>query len=335
MTWFEYFFSKLPEDIQEKVKNLNQNEQYYPEKTVYEHMKLVFNYLLKNYYHIYPKEQFMHKNVYNDYDYTVLYTAIFHDLGKIDTTTEENGKIRSIGHEIKSLEYVDKYIKSYIEKVGLFCNINKLKNIVKDHMKVQNYFIMKDNKKKLFKNKYYFNDLMFFSKADKVSYNFFNPSQKTFIMLCGIPGSGKSSYLKKLDYNEKKKTIVFSPDQIKLEKYGDINNQEHNKEIFDYIKQRIKEELNQNNYDIIVLDATNVDSKLRNLFIKELPVNIKKILYVFIISPFTAYARIQDDLRNKKIRANVPFETILNFYLKLQKDFSTINYEPFDKIIIR
>ena len=58
------------------------------------------------------------------------------------------------------------------------------------------------------------------------------------ILLIGIPGSGKSFYAKKYDYDRifKHNTTILSSDQIRKEILGDENDQTHNDEVFDYIK---------------------------------------------------------------------------------------------------
>ena len=88
----------------------------------------------------------------------------------------------------------------------------------------------------------------------------------TLYMLCGLSGSGKSEYAKFL--SEVHNVSIFSSDSLREELYGDINDQSHNNELFQELHRRIKLCL-KNGCDAIY-DATNIKSKLRIAFLKEL-----------------------------------------------------------------
>lgn len=49
-------------------------------------------------------------------------------------------------------------------------------------------------------------------------------------MLVGLPASGKSTYAKKL--SKKENAIILSSDELRKELFGNINNQNHNAEVF-------------------------------------------------------------------------------------------------------
>lgn len=87
-----------------------------------------------------------------------------------------------------------------------------------------------------------------------------------FTMLCGLPGSGKSTYAKKL--SQETKSIVCSSDAIREELCGDENLQENNEDVFKILHKRIKENLKIGNN--VVYDATNINSKRRRAFLSEL-----------------------------------------------------------------
>ena len=60
-------------------------------------------------------------------------------------------------------------------------------------------------------------------------------------MMVGLPGSGKSTateYFAKV-YNAN----IHSSDDIREEIFGDVNDQEHNKEVFEILHKRIKEDI--------------------------------------------------------------------------------------------
>ena len=83
--------------------------------------------------------------------------------------------------------------------------------------------------------------------------------------LVGLPASGKSTWAKNMVDND---TILLSSDNLREELYGDINNQEHNGELFQEINKRVKNLLKQGKD--VIYDATNISSKRRISFLKEL-----------------------------------------------------------------
>src|SRR5574344_1183980 len=81
------------------------------------------------------------------------------------------------------------------------------------------------------------------------------------ILMVGVCGSGKSTKAKELavKYN----ATIISSDSIRAELY-DINDQEHNNEVFDLLHKRVRELL-KNDINVIV-DATNITMKSRRKF---------------------------------------------------------------------
>jgi predicted kinase len=81
------------------------------------------------------------------------------------------------------------------------------------------------------------------------------------ILLCGVPGSGKTTYAK--DYVERNSnTIHLSSDAIRKELYGDESIQGNPGEVFTLMQKRAIEALN-NGIDVIY-DATNITRKDRS-----------------------------------------------------------------------
>jgi predicted kinase len=84
------------------------------------------------------------------------------------------------------------------------------------------------------------------------------------IILCGIPGSGKSTYAK--DYIEQNpNTIHLSSDAIRKELYGDENIQGNPGDVFSLMQKRAIEALN--NGCNVIYDATNITRKDRSSII--------------------------------------------------------------------
>ena len=83
-----------------------------------------------------------------------------------------------------------------------------------------------------------------------------------FIMLVGLPGSGKSTCAEKL---KKEGYIIHSSDTIREELTGDVNSQENNLEVFDILHKKVKEDLKSGHS--CVYDATNMSMKRRKAFL--------------------------------------------------------------------
>jgi predicted kinase len=85
-------------------------------------------------------------------------------------------------------------------------------------------------------------------------------NRSKLIILCGISGSGKSTYAK--DYIERNgNAIRLSSDAVRKELYGDENIQGNPGEVFTLMQKRAVEALN-NGYDVIY-DCTNITRKDR------------------------------------------------------------------------
>ena len=81
------------------------------------------------------------------------------------------------------------------------------------------------------------------------------------IILCGIPGSGKSTYAKNYISDCTKNTIHLSSDSIRAELYGNESIQGNPSEVFSLMQKRAVDALN-NGCDVIY-DATNITRKDR------------------------------------------------------------------------
>ena len=83
------------------------------------------------------------------------------------------------------------------------------------------------------------------------------------ILLIGIPGSGKSFYAKKYDYDRifKHNTTILSSDKVRKEILGDENDQTRNDEVFDYIIKTAVKKLELGHR--VIIDATNITRKSR------------------------------------------------------------------------
>jgi len=152
---FEELINRLPNDIVAMLNATDQNPEWHPEGNVYIHT-----------YQVFMLAQYMHPNSPH-----LLVSAIMHDLGKIDNTaivTQDDGseKIRAIGHEYKSLDYIKEYWELYKD---IEPDFDRVFEVTKNHMKAH-YFIngqmSRPFKRKKFEDNKYFSDIMKFSTLD-------------------------------------------------------------------------------------------------------------------------------------------------------------------------
>lgn len=92
------------------------------------------------------------------------------------------------------------------------------------------------------------------------------------ILLCGIPGSGKTTYAEKY-IEEHPGTIHLSSDKIREELWGNEATQGDNNEVFSLMQNRAIEALN--NGQSVVYDATNITRKDRSYIISMCPKFVK------------------------------------------------------------
>lgn len=82
----------------------------------------------------------------------------------------------------------------------------------------------------------------------------------SFIMLVGLPGSGKSTYARRYKENDPAAVIVSS-DEIRQELWGDANDQQNPGDVFNLMMQRSVAALNEGRN--VIYDATNLSAKAR------------------------------------------------------------------------
>lgn len=145
------------------------------------------------------------------------------------------------------------------------------------------------------------------------------------IIMCGISGSGKSTKAKEL--KEEYNAVIISTDEIREKVFKDVNDQEHNKEVFRiaYDEINIFIELSYN----VIFDATNIKFSS----IKELKKNIKswndidKILYV-IDTPLEK-AIEQNNARDRVVPIEVIIRQVKTFKSnrdKIIKEFEDVRF---------
>ena len=139
--------------------------------------------------------------------------------------------------------------------------------------------------------------------------------EKTLIMLCGCPGSGKSTWTQQ--YKENKKVVIISRDEIRFrlvsenEEYFSKENQ-----VFNIFISEINKALQDTEHNIIIIDATHISRKSRAKVLNRL--NLSNIT----LEAITFHPSLNECLeRNKQRegRARIPDSAIINMYKNYQK----------------
>lgn len=142
------------------------------------------------------------------------------------------------------------------------------------------------------------------------------------ILLCGIPGSGKSNYSLKIA--KKHDVKIFSSDDLREELFGDVNNQDNNVKLFEELHKRIKCCLREGKSAIY--DACNISYKRRMAFLAELKNIPCEKICVLIATPYEECLE-----RNSKRDRHVPEHVIERMYRQFNIPYW---YEGWDDIQI-
>ena len=126
-----------------------------------------------------------------------------------------------------------------------------------------------------------------------------------FLMLVGLPCSGKSTKSKELA--EKYSATIFSSDSLREEMFEDVNDQTHNQELFAELHRRIKDCLK--NGKSALYDACNINYKRRMTFLAELKNIPCEKICVLMATPYSVCIR-----RNKVRERQVPVQVIHKMY---------------------
>ena len=145
------------------------------------------------------------------------------------------------------------------------------------------------------------------------------------VVTVGLPSSGKTSWVDDfIGENQGKAIDVISSDKIREEVFNDIEDQNHNSEVFDLMKRRTKESLSQGH--IAIYEATNISSKRRRALLKELNKYYDKAICLFKYKRLTA-CQIDNEKRDREVPSNVIDRMYRNFEIPHKS-------EGFDEIIV-
>ena len=139
------------------------------------------------------------------------------------------------------------------------------------------------------------------------------------ILMIGLPGSGKSTYVKnKYDYSRifYKNTTILSSDEIRKQLYGDENDQTHNEEVFQYIKDTSVKKLEKGQR--VIIDATNLTRKARQSITDYVDQKLSFYEYGFIKFIVVATPYYQCLENNRKRSRQVPENVIKRMYKQFE-----------------
>jgi len=306
---FDEFFNYLPEDIQIKLEKTIQDAKHHAEGCVKNHIKMIFEYIQDN---------------YNE-DLDLLICAMFHDLGKIDTTKvfekKDGIRIHAIGHEDYAQSYINLY-KLYFASLENYDSIdwNKVSYICKNHMRAHMYYsgrISKPAKRQAMEEHEYFEDLMRFERADENG-SIHGETQRFVIVALGIPGAGKTTWRRKfIEEHKDQNWKVICPDDMREAITGSISNITQDSKVWTHVYGKLDDILYNTN-DSIIFDSTAVNIKTQKQI--EYICNTYKVAIIYKIfecDKDDAVLRIATDLANDVNRSNVPNEIVW----KMSKSF--------------
>ncbi|MBM7703454.1 AAA family ATPase [Metabacillus iocasae] len=117
----------------------------------------------------------------------------------------------------------------------------------------------------------------------------------TFIMLIGLPGSGKSTFAVTLA--EVHNAIILSSDAIREELFQKMDHQEDNNLIFETMNKRANHLIG--NGENVIYDATNVGRKKRRHLIQHVIKANEKIAYY--VNEHISTTKVRNAQRNRKV----------------------------------
>lgn len=154
-----------------------------------------------------------------------------------------------------------------------------------------------------------------------------------FVMLIGLPGSGKSTWAEK-HITENSNTVIISSDEMRKELFNDESSQEDNNRVFYEMEVRTLQNLN--NGVNVIYDATNVVRKRRKVLLDKLPAWVIKEAYVIWAPIETCIER--DSFRDRTVGKDVIWRMVKSYqppffdedfdriYYNITGDFDVVNY---------
>lgn len=152
--------------------------------------------------------------------------------------------------------------------------------------------------------------------------------KKHLYLVIGLPGSGKSTYLKE----HFKDSQIVSRDDIRFEMMKESSKYfDNERKVFNEFVYRIQYYLDNTNKNVIA-DATHINEKSRNKLLNKLKLKDVKIHILFINTPIEKCIK-RNSLREEYKR--VPEKVIYDFYNRLEYPTHNEKYSYVSIIEIR
>ena len=141
------------------------------------------------------------------------------------------------------------------------------------------------------------------------------------IMLVGLPASGKTTLAKHLavengkviatDEAQNTRPIIHSSDALRLELFGNENDNRHNNQLFAELHRRIKRDLLDGKH--VIYDATNINKKQRMAFLNDIAGIVCEKVCICVMTTFEDCCA-----RNLARKRQVPEKAIERMYKNWQ-----------------
>jgi len=145
----------------------------------------------------------------------------------------------------------------------------------------------------------------------------------TLYVAVGIPGSGKTTYLK--PWAETLGVVYISPDNIRYELNGDSQSQANMQQVWDLAYERIENALSSGKD--VVLDSTQYRKRDRENLIRRFRSHATKIISLFFDVPY----EICMERNNKRIERVVPVHAMNRMAYYIDTDPPSLS-DGFDEI---
>ena len=323
------------EVVQNALENTSNYEEFCFDILQYDHTAEVFESLIGvpqgTFYH--PEfdasvhTYYVCKAVYELGQYDLIEIAFLHDWGKSTMTNVGKDRIYHFGHADESARLVSGRVQF------LDGDVEWTLQMIKDHMGIKNpskgLELFMDCDKRLSKQLYLKDtneeQLEQNKKLEQSVYQDQHNADSQVIMLIGISGSGKSTYI----HQNGLKNVTVCPDDIRKELSGNISDQSMNDKVWKETSKRMLGILAQ--HGKVVLDATNVNKFLRIKFMSQFNGH-RKVAVVFHTDVEVAKNRVAVDIRDGKDRSNVPANVIERQQKNFERGLKSLDHE-FNQII--
>jgi predicted kinase len=155
------------------------------------------------------------------------------------------------------------------------------------------------------------------------------------ILPIGTSGSGKSTWIKSI--NATGKFTVISPDEMRVEFTGDINDKSKDDEIYQAVNERVISAVRDGRQ--VIVDTTNLKKDRRRFFIEEVKRALPDAKIQYKLMPLNAELakqRIRADIKAGVNRADVPDSTIdrhAESYREMLEDIKSEDMTNYDDSI--